>query len=46
MTVTRMRHSGAWVVTDIINGYYEQEVYYGYTKKEAIALFKEKYNVK
>ena len=31
---------GAYVVSDIIGGYLVVRRYYGYTKKEAIALFK------
>jgi len=33
-------YQGAWVVSDIIDGYREQKVYFGYTKKEAIQEFK------
>ena len=31
---------GAWVIRDIINGYWEKQIYYFYTKKEAIKLFR------
>lgn len=42
MTIEKNLH-GAWVVYDIINGYLVHQQYYGYTKKQAIALFKQKY---
>lgn len=45
MTVTRMKHNGAIVVTDIIRGYIEQEVYYGYTEEEAVQKFRATYNL-
>ena len=32
---------GAWRVSDIVNGYLVTKRYYGYTKREAIKLFKE-----
>lgn len=32
---------GAWKVSAIVNGYLVTKQYFGYTKKEAIALFKE-----
>jgi len=32
--------NGYWLITDIINGYFVKKVYGGYTKKEAIQLFK------
>lgn len=31
---------GAWVITDIVAGYFVTRRYYGYTKREAIQLFK------
>jgi len=39
MTITK----NAWgylVISDILNGYRVQQTYVGYTKKEAISLFK------
>ena len=45
MTVTTMRHNGALCVTDIVRGYIEQEVYYGYTEEEAVNVFKETYGL-
>jgi hypothetical protein len=36
----RKNHEGAWVVSDIIQGYLVTKRYYGYTKREAISLFK------
>ena len=31
---------GAYVISDIVNGYLVTKQYYGYTKREAVALFK------
>ena len=31
---------GAWVISDIIGGYRVARQYYGYTKREAVALFR------
>jgi hypothetical protein len=31
---------GAWVVSDIVGGYWVSRRYYFYTKREALALFK------
>jgi hypothetical protein len=33
-------YEGAYVISDIVGGYLVTRRYYGYTKKEAIALFK------
>lgn len=40
VTATRIHHNGAWEVSAIIGGYLTRRVYYGYTKREAIRLFK------
>jgi hypothetical protein len=34
-------HSGAWRVSDIIGGYRVERVFFGYTKRQAMALFLE-----
>jgi hypothetical protein len=34
-------HEGAWRISDIVGGYLVTKRYYGYTKREAIKLFKE-----
>lgn len=39
MNITRL-HNGALEITDIINGYLVRRVYFGYSKREAIKLFK------
>jgi hypothetical protein len=39
MTVEK-NHAGAWVISDMVGGYLETQQYYGYTKREAIRLFK------
>lgn len=33
--------SGAWRVSDIVNGYLMTRQYFGYSKRDAIALFRE-----
>lgn len=38
MTITKL-HSGAWQVSEIVNGYLLTRTYYGYTKREAISEF-------
>lgn len=40
---TEKTTQGAWRVSAIVGGYLVQEQYFGYTKKEAIAKFKEKH---
>jgi hypothetical protein len=34
-------HEGAYVISDIVSGYLVTRRYYGYTKREALRLFKE-----
>ena len=34
-------HEGSLIISDMVNGYYFDRVYQGYTKREAIARFKE-----
>lgn len=40
MNITKL-HNGALEITDIINGYLVRRVYFGYSKREAIKLFKD-----
>jgi hypothetical protein len=40
MTIER-QHNGSLLISDIVNGYYVKKVYYFYSKKEAIKLFRE-----
>jgi hypothetical protein len=40
MTIEK-NHAGAWIVSDIIGGYRVARQYYGYTKREAVQLFKQ-----
>lgn len=42
ITVER-NHDGAYIISAIVKGYLETRRYYGYTKKQAVALFKEEY---
>jgi hypothetical protein len=39
MTIER-NYQGAWVISEIIGGYRVARSYYGYTKREAVALFR------
>lgn len=43
MTVERNIY-GAWVCSDIVNGYWVTRQYYGYTKREAMRLFRKERN--
>ena len=43
MIIERHSITGAWLVSDIIDGHLVHEQYYGYTKREAMRLFKEKH---
>lgn len=47
VSVERHAASGAWLVTGLLNDgyqdYYHTKQYYGYTKREAVAMFKEQY---
>ena len=40
MSITRVAHSGAYVITAIVGGYYVSRTYYGYTRREALRLFR------
>jgi hypothetical protein len=40
MTIEKL-HNGALLISDIVAGQYIKQVYYGYTKKEAISAFKD-----
>ena len=40
MTVTKLNHSGAWQISALVNNYLVTRTYYGYTKREAMRLFK------
>ena len=39
MTIER-NYEGAYIVSDIVNGYRVARKYYGYSKREALAMFK------
>lgn len=41
ISATRVWHSGAWVISAMYEGYCESITYYGYTKREAIARFRD-----
>jgi len=31
---------GAWIISDIVGGYFVERAYYGYTKREALRKFR------
>jgi hypothetical protein len=39
--IVERNHEGYWVISEVVNGYLETRKYLYYTKREAIALFKE-----
>jgi hypothetical protein len=39
MTIEK-NYEGAWVVSDIVGGYWVTRRYYYYTKREALAMFR------
>lgn len=41
MIAERVAHSGAWSVYGVVNGYLLSRTYYGYTKREAVRLWRE-----
>ena len=41
MLIERVNHSGAWVISEIINSALVTKKYLGYSRKEAIQLFKQ-----
>lgn len=40
MSITKLHPSGAWEVSDIIDGHLVRRTYYGYSKRQALAEFK------
>ena len=40
MTLEKHKPSGAWIVSDIIQGQLIRRTYYGYTKREAMRMFR------
>lgn len=40
MTATKLFPSGAWQVCAVVRGYLVTRTYYGYSKREALAMFK------
>ncbi|HET7111743.1 MAG TPA: hypothetical protein VFI41_12800 [Gemmatimonadales bacterium] len=44
MIATRLYPSGAWEVSDIIGDRHVRSTYYGYTRREALALFAEEHD--
>ena len=40
MSIRKIPHSGALEISDIVRGYLVRRVYFGFTRKQAIAAFK------
>lgn len=40
MSIRKIPHSGAIEISDIIHGYLVRRVYFGFTRKQAVAAFK------
>ena len=40
MSIRKIPHSGAIEVCDIVRGYLVRRVYFGFTRKQAVAAFK------
>ena len=40
MTIEKRKSDGAFIISDIIDGYYTKRVYIGHTEKESKSLFK------
>ena len=43
MIATKHPISGAWEVSDIIDGYRTSRTYLGYTKREAVRMFRKEF---
>jgi hypothetical protein len=41
ITATRQWNNGSWIISAVVDGYLESISYYGYTKQEAMARFRE-----
>lgn len=41
MTIEKIFPSGGWIISAMVNGRYVKSRYFGYTKKQAIAMFKQ-----
>ena len=46
MVIETNRVNGALIVYAIINGYLEKQMYIGYSKRDAVKAFKQRYNLK
>jgi hypothetical protein len=42
VSVYRHPVHGAWIISAIVGGYFVEQAYYGYTKREAMKLFRER----
>ena len=43
MTVEKLFPSGAYIVSDVIDGWLVTKKYYGYSKRGALRMFKQEY---
>ena len=46
MVIESNRVNGALIVSAIVNGYLEKQMYIGYSKRDAVKAFKQRYNLK
>lgn len=40
MTAYKNKITGSWIISDIVGGCYYTRAYYGYTKRDALRLFR------
>jgi hypothetical protein len=40
MSIEKIVPSGGWLISDIVDGYHTYRRYFGYTKAQAVSLFK------
>lgn len=41
--IEQVAHNGAFIVSDIIGGYFVARTYYGYTRREALTAFRREF---
>lgn len=44
MTIER-NFQGAWCISDIVGGYYVRRIYMDYSRREALQLFREEFDL-
>jgi hypothetical protein len=40
MQVEKSNVTGAWIIYGVVNGYFRERAYYGYTKRDAVRLWR------